>query len=255
MVALALAAGALALCCSLSCSMLAGKTPAAAAAPPSVGAKQTPGAVPTAPGAAPRLRAAACPAFAKRMNAIMTGITDAQLAKAKTMTPQNVVFVGDSITHQLETQDMTKYRQALGAIETYAVPGDTVDDAAWRMCQFFPPAKTFVIMIGTNNASIGEEPASKVIQLLKYVRARSPTAHIFVLAIFWRSDPVMLARVTAANAAIEKFVKGSRDARMHFSGAGTKLRAGDFADGVHPTNAGWVKVLDEITPALRKLAG
>ena len=168
------------------------------------------------------------------------------------MAPQNVVFMGDSITHLLESYDIGKYKQALGAVEEYAVPADTVDDLAWRLCQAFPPARTFVIMIGTNNTP-AEDPGQKIIELVKYIRARSPTANIVVLGIFWRSDPAALAKGRAANAAVKKFIDGSGDKRMIYSDAGVALPPTVFPDGLHPNPAGWYIVLDKITPLLQKL--
>jgi lysophospholipase L1-like esterase len=168
------------------------------------------------------------------------------------MAPQNVVFVGDSITHAIESIDINKYKHKLGAVEVYAVPADLVDDLAWRLCQAFPPAKTFVIMIGTNNTP-AEDPGRKIIDVVKYIRARSRSANIVVLGIFWRSDPAARAKGQSANAAVKKFIAGAGDKRVIYSDAGVALPPTVFPDGLHPNAAGWGIVLDKITPMLARL--
>ena len=127
-----------------------------------------------------------------------------------------------------------------------------VDDLAWRMCQAFPPARTFVIMVGTNNSG-GENPGQKIIDLIKYIRARSPTANIVVLGIFWRAEAGPRANGQAANAMVKKFIDGSGDKRMIYSDAGVALPPTVFPDGLHPNPQGWYIVLDKITPMLQKL--
>ena len=256
----AFAVGAAVACCVCSCSsslLAAGKkqVPPAATIAPSDGKGASGGGAKrpaSPPGKAPALKAAPCPSFARRANGLAPGITDQQVAKAKAMVPQNDVFMGDSITHALESIDINKYKQQLGAVEVYAVPADLVDDLAWRLCQAFPPAKTFVVMIGTNNTP-AEDPGAKIIDLVKYIRARSRTANIVVLGIFWRSDPAARAKGQSANAAVKKFIAGARDKRMIYSDAGVALPPSVFPDGLHPDAAGWGIVLDKILPLLAKL--
>jgi lysophospholipase L1-like esterase len=121
----------------------------------------------------------------------------------------------------------------------------------WRFCNGgLPDASVLVIMIGTNDLPAGArgmEPATlsgRIVELLKYVRAKRPKAHVVSLGIASRTS--QQASVTAVDAAIKEAVKGM-DSKVYFADFATKLAGSDLSDGVHPSVQGWTKILDPLT--------
>ena len=205
-------------------------------------------------GAAPQTRA--CPAWATRHE---VPETQQMLDRAK-QGPSTLAFVGDSITGQLNHYNVPQtYAAALGkaTVAIHGVAADTTGNALWRLCASFPTASVYVVHIGTNDfgllAATPQQVSTRVQELVSYIRARNPGAHIIVLGIFWRAPPHTDA-VSAANALIVQWIKGG-DARLHYADWGTKLGPGDMPDGLHPSQAGWDKVLRRVIPYARALAG
>ena len=194
----------------------------------------------------------ACPAW----QSVHVGAVENQptIDRAKTIGNVDVAFLGDSITalFTVTNYDFSKYGVKAGV---FAVGGDTVENLMNRMCAALPVAKTYVIMIGTNNISIGHSPqqvAGRIKELIVYIRARVQGSHIVVLGVFWRAQ--FMDRITDLNGKLQTIVTASGDSRLHYAPWGTLLLgAGDMSDGLHPGVPGWQKVLDKLMPFIKTL--
>lgn len=166
-------------------------------------------------------------------------------------------FYGDSITDLLDY-----YRTAVGNAEArlggtigaFGVPGDTVENLGWRVWNAgLTTAPVHVLHVGTND--LGNEPteliAPRALEIVGYIRARQPGAHVVVLGLFWRAtlnDQANVVRYALANG-----INKMKDPRVHFSDAGVNLPPAVFNDGLHPTEIGWQMVFDNLIPLLLSL--
>ena len=187
-----------------------------------------------------------------------------QLAQRASSKKFGVAFCGDSITQLLEFELADQLRPALaklaptGGVGIFGIGGDTTEGLMWRFCNGgLPDASVIVIMIGTNNLPAGApgmDPATlsgRIVELLKYVRAKRPKTHIVSLGIAARTS--QQASVTAVNSAVKGAVKGM-DSKVYFADFATKLSGADLSDGVHPSVQGWSKILDPLTVFINGLA-
>ena len=190
--------------------------------------------------------------------------TDAVVARAKAASAgrANVVFIGDSITSMLDTYNLDSYKRNLGDkgnLVLLGVGGDIVENAMWRLCQAYVQSDAYVVLLGTNNISQNTPPAPRLKDLVRFIRARSPSAHIIILGIMPRGvvgglPTDRMDMVNAANREMEAFAKAS-DAKMHYAPWTEKLMTlpGDFPDLLHPSEIGWRKVLDKVFPYIQYL--
>jgi lysophospholipase L1-like esterase len=201
-----------------------------------------------------------------------------------------VEFIGDSITAGETTTDyaVSDYAwqtgERLGADHTQiAYPGITLSDGyhySWNnwpgmeslyfklqqanrcpdvACAANPlwdfskyTAKMVVVNIGTNDANNSVPSAtfqSRYTAFLQNVRAKYPNADIFVLRAFGgyyqaETQAVVSARLNAG------------DARIHYVDTTGWLQSpGDFTDGLHPNDAGHIKVTNQLMPILLPYIG
>ena len=166
-------------------------------------------------------------------------------------------FYGDSITGLLDyyvTAVGNAQARLRGPIGAFGVPGDTVENLAWRVWNGgVTTTPVHIIHIGTND--LGNSPteliAPRVLEIVAYIRARQPTAHVVVLGLFWRStlnDQADVVRYALANG-----VNKMKDPRVHFSDAGVNIPRAVFNDGLHPTELGWQMVFDNLLQMLLTL--
>jgi lysophospholipase L1-like esterase len=201
-----------------------------------------------------------------------------------------VEFIGDSITAGETTTDyaVSDYAwqtgERLGADHTQiAYPGITLSDGyhynwnnwpgmeslyfklkqanrcadvacaanpLWDFSKY--TAKMVVVNIGTNDANNSVPSAtfqSRYTTFLQNVRAKYPNAEIFVLRAFGgyyqaETQAVVSARLNAG------------DARVHYVDTTGWLQSpGDFTDGLHPNDAGHIKVTNQLMPILLPYVG
>ena len=232
---------------------------------------RTPSGVTTGSSKAPPAGGGSCPSWAApsasaaRPGGIVpyAGIAT-QLAQRASSKKLGVAFCGDSITQLLEFEladqlkpELAKLKPA-GGVGVFGIGGDTTEGLMWRFCNGgLPDASVIVVMIGTNNepaGGVGMDPATlstRIAELLKYVRAKRPKAHIISLGIAFRTS--QMDNINAVNASVKEAVK-NMDTKAYFADWATKLAVSDLADGVHPTAAGWTKILDKLTPFVNALA-
>lgn len=107
--------------------------------------------------------------------------------------PVDLLFLGDSITHRWQGNDV--WRQFYGGrnAANYGIPGDQTEHLLWRVThdevQGIQP-KVVVLMIGTNN--IGRNTPSEIAEAIKQIvqelRSRLPKSKILVLGVLPRSE-------------------------------------------------------------------
>ena len=105
----------------------------------------------------------------------------------------DLLFLGDSITHRWQDNDV--WRQFYGGrnAANYGIPGDQTEHLLWRVThdevQGIQP-KVVVLMIGTNN--IGRNTPSEIAEAIKQIvqelRSRLPKSKILVLGVLPRSE-------------------------------------------------------------------
>lgn len=122
-----------------------------------------------------------------------------------------------------------------------------------------------LLMIGTNNMNYGYrvgEAAPDLGRLIEKIESLKPDARVILSTIPVSStgDPALAARDVAFNRSLEGpegLVAQLRQAgaRVTLFDAGGRLTAGDLADGVHPTRAGYDKLGDLWAEAVTSALG
>ena len=185
--------------------------------------------------------------------------TDAMVLRAQTMGPKNVVFVGDSITNALNLFPSfaahVPILRSKGATGILGVGGDSIENAMWRLSRpnGVPKSDVYVLCIGTNDLMLPPAViADRLRCMIDFVRSRNPESHVVVLGLFWRQG--FVDAVKATNVEYRSLVDSTGDPRVSFENWPEELTsAPDFIDGVHPTDAGWSKILDRLFPLLARL--
>ncbi|KAL4424155.1 hypothetical protein ABPG75_001456 [Micractinium tetrahymenae] len=185
-----------------------------------------------------------------------------QLASLARRGPYAVAFLGDSITAGLAGggrrlgKRLEAAEKALGGrVGMFGVPGDKVENLAWRLANGgLPAASLYVVQIGTNDVWLRDRPseiAGRIRELTGYLRAAAPEAHIVLLSLFWLCEKEPQRR--AINDSLRSFCGAAGDPRLHYSAAGEDLPIELFPDGVHPEPEAWEQVLDSLLPLIEEL--
>lgn len=146
-----------------------------------------------------------------------------------------VVFLGDSITAGWNGQKALfdkEYGQYKAA--NFGIGGDRTQHVLWRVengeFEGLKP-KVVVLMIGTNNAGVVENPAEKIAygiwKIIAAIHQRSPDTKVLLLAIFPRGpNPADANRVK--NERVNKFIAPFDDGKkIHFLDIGAKFLTAD----------------------------
>lgn len=183
----------------------------------------------------------------------------------------DLLFIGDSITQGWEEDGRPvwdRYYAHRRAVNL-GYNSDQTDNVLWRLqhgeLDGITP-KLAIVMIGTNNATIREDPpehtAAGIQAILTTVRTRLPETKILLLAIFPRSasadDP--LRRV---NDAVNERLQALADQRQVFflnlnrrflDGEG-RLSTEIMPDALHPSALGYRLWAEGMEETIRKLLG
>jgi lysophospholipase L1-like esterase len=183
--------------------------------------------------------------------------------------PTDLVFIGDSITHNWEKVDKTLWDQFWGRYHALNLGygGDRTENVLWRLqhgeIDGIAP-KAVVMMIGTNNNGQRHDAPETIFAGIKRdiqeVHKHLPHAKILLLAIFPRGEqPDDALRVTndKVNAMLPKLADGKRVFFLNINKAflapdGT-LSKDIFPDLLHPNGDGYKIWQREMQPALDKL--
>ena len=190
----------------------------------------------------------------------------------------DIVFFGDSITHNWERDDAWGVYAQYGGfgkgvwteafkdlkVLNLGIGGDRTQDLLWRGTNGDLDnyrAKMFVVMIGTNNVCVNspEEIAEGVKAVVELVKAKHPESKILLYAIFPRgekADDRLRAKNERANAIIEKLADGEtvfwRNINAQFLTSEGTLTREMMPDFLHPTPKGYRIWADDLQPFAAK---
>ena len=181
----------------------------------------------------------------------------------------DVVFIGDSITHNWETDGQGVWQATYAKYHALDLGfgGDHTENVLWRLqhgeLDGIHP-KVVVMMIGTNNTGDRmEDPvttAAGVHRLLDEVRARQPGAKILLLAVFPR-DEKPESPLRRLNDRLNTMLPGVADGRHIFflnidaalMNADGTLSRDVMPDLLHPDDKGYAIWAAQMAPTLLRL--
>ncbi|MGA0133200.1 MAG: platelet-activating factor acetylhydrolase IB subunit [Opitutales bacterium] len=181
-----------------------------------------------------------------------------------------VVFLGDSITAGWGRQPEIFGRE-YGAYKAanFGIGGDRTQHVLWRVengeFEGIKP-KAAVLMIGTNNAGIADNPPEQVAagirKIVQAIHARSPETKVLLLAIFPRGPGEENNPGRAKNKAVNAIIAGMHDGKkVHYLDIGPKFLAADgtlskdiMPDLLHLNAKGYQIWADAIRDKLSELA-
>ena len=188
----------------------------------------------------------------------------------------DIVFFGDSITHNWERDDAWGVYAQYGGfgkgvwteafkdlkVLNVGIGGDRTQDLLWRGMNGDLDnykAKMFVVMIGTNNVRVNtpEEIAEGVKAVVELVKEKHPESKVVLYAIFPRgenADDRLRAKNEQANAIIEKLADGEtvfwRNINAQFLTDDGRLTREMMPDFLHPTPKGYRIWADDLKPLI-----
>ena len=191
-----------------------------------------------------------------------------KLAQAK-QGPVDLVYLGDSITHNWESagKDVwAKYYGNRNAINL-GYGADRTEHVIWRITEGGEldgiSPKLVILMIGTNNVGHRSSSPAQTVEgirkILEIIGEKAPQAKVLLLAVFPRSaNPTdeMRVKVNEINAGLPALADGQR---VFFLDFGKKFLAEDgtlpqemMGDRLHPGAAGYEIWAEEVEPFVKK---
>ena len=187
---------------------------------------------------------------------------------------EQVVFIGDSITHFWETSGKAQWQKYFAAGRCRAlnlgISADRTEHVLWRLTEGREldgyEAKCILLMIGTNNSGhfpFEKEPPVDTIlgirKILDVIREKQPTARVILTAIFPRGKDANDAgrrRNDVVNKEICKFADGRKviwcDFSDKFLDAQGRLSREVFPDLLHPNARGYEIWASAVLPLVDK---
>lgn len=185
--------------------------------------------------------------------------------KMNSVTPPEIVFFGNSITHfwggdagrkATGGDSWNKIMEPIG-VQNFGCGWDRIENVLWRVYHDELDgysAKQVLIKIGTNNLEMNtdEEIAEGLKFLVKAIQVRQPNAKVTMLAVLPRRN--LETRVETLNKLIKKEFKPINVAFVD-AGALFKLKNGKidetlFSDGLHPNAEGYRRFGQFLKPIL-----
>ncbi len=181
----------------------------------------------------------------------------------------DLLFIGDSITQGWEEDGRRVWDTFYGRRRAVNLGfnSDQTDNVLWRLqhgeIDGITP-KLAIVMIGTNNATVREDPpehtAAGIHAILATLRTRLPQTKILLLAVFPRGQSAndQLRRV---NQAVNERVRAFADQRHvffldlgpHFLDKGGRLSENVMPDALHPNERGyrlWAEGMEDLVKTL-----
>ena len=181
----------------------------------------------------------------------------------------DLVFVGDSITHNWENEGRGK-RLCEELQRTYSIlnlgfSGNRTENVIWRLENGELDgyrAKLFMVMIGTNNSDPAADVAKGIRRILDLIRSRQPQAKILLLPIFPRGRTAADS-LNAKNMEVNRIVRGFTDgSHVKWCDFNAELLnpeggiSGSLApDHLHPNEEGYAIWLRHVLPHFRHVCG
>ena len=178
----------------------------------------------------------------------------------------DLVFFGDSITHNWERQGKAKLAELS---KTYSIldigyGGDRTQHLVWRGLNGELDGyktKCVMLMIGTNNREPVEDIAKGVRRVLDVIAEKQPQAKVLLLPIFVRGEgPANVRRVTneKVNAIIKGYADGDKVIWVDFNAKYLDAK-GDtkwiMPDRLHPNAAGYKIWTEAVLPHFKAICG
>jgi lysophospholipase L1-like esterase len=176
-----------------------------------------------------------------------------------------LVFIGDSITARWPAELL---QEKFGAFRpaNLGMGGDGIQNVLWRLQngvldQIHP--KVIVLLIGTNNITIGLTPdqiAEGIASLLKAIHEKAPASKILLLGILPRGESIQEANNEKIRQTNSKLASLADNTRIFYLDVGDKLVEPDgsisreiMPDKLHVAAPGYTRWMDAMKPALDKL--
>jgi len=224
--------------------------------------------------------ALACAAFAQdasnpavqatsRMNQNWFSARHEQKLAQKAQGPVDLVYLGDSITHNWESAGKDVWAKYYGNRNALNLGygGDHTEHVIWRITEGGEldgiSPKLVILMIGTNNVGHHAATPAQTVEGIKKILAilgeKAPQAKVLLLAVFPRSaNPTddLRVKVNEINAGLPALADNQR---VFFLDFGKKFLAEDgtlpkaiMGDFLHPGAAGYEIWAQEVEPFVKK---
>lgn len=180
----------------------------------------------------------------------------------------DLIFIGDSITHNWDNQDLWAKQYSPHNVVNMGFSGDRTQHVLWRLdhgeIDGIDP-KVAVVMIGTNNSNgndnTAEEIADGIIAICGRLRAKLPKTKILLLAIFPRNAGPSPQR--EKNARASELASAVADGKsIHYLDINSKLLEPDqtlsravMPDLLHPNAKGYAIWIEAMESKLAELLG
>lgn len=178
----------------------------------------------------------------------------------------DVVFCGDSITHQWETVGKRVYAELCAKYDilNLGYSGDQTGHLLWRLengeLEGYR-ARLFMVAIGTNNPGSPRERAEGVREVVRVIRERHPEAKVLLLPIFpcgERAEDKGRVRNAKTNPLIAELADGEDviwvDVWGKFIGEGGVISREVLYDFLHPAEGGYRIWAEAVEPYFRRYA-
>ncbi len=179
----------------------------------------------------------------------------------------DMIFVGDSIFHRWESIGKSVWNEyyADRNVLNLGFSGDRTQHVLWRLnngeIDGISP-KLAVVMIGTNNCTLGSSPqeiADGVVAICKKIRSTLPDTKILLLGIFTRDEQPSERRERNAQAS-NIFSKIADDKWIYYLNINDKLLESDgtlskeiMPDAIHPSEKGYKICAEAIETEVARL--
>tara|TARA_A100001015_G_C15013866_1_gene724527 strand:- start:360 stop:1586 length:1227 start_codon:yes stop_codon:yes gene_type:complete len=176
-----------------------------------------------------------------------------------------VVLIGDSILSHIQRdgelwEQFSRHYRAMNL----GSPGDRTEHVLFRLdvdsiiSPVVTEARAVVVMIGANNVGIGDS-AESVFNGIKAVtdkvRSKFSSAQVIVLGMLPRASHALTSVISTVNKRLELHYMGAKNVHFvnlfdQFSSNGRASEKMFMPDHVHPSKAGYMKIIDSIVPIL-----
>jgi lysophospholipase L1-like esterase len=188
-------------------------------------------------------------------------------AQCKALLANNpeLVFIGDSHTVRWPAELLQEKFGAFRPVNL-GIGGDRVLNVLWRLQngvldKIHP--KVIVLLIGTNNITIGLTPdqiAEGIVALIKAIQEKAPASKILLLGILPRGESIQEANNEKIRQTNTKLALLADNKRIFYLDVGDKLVEPDgsisreiMPDKLHVAEPGYTRWMDAMKPTLDKL--
>jgi lysophospholipase L1-like esterase len=188
-------------------------------------------------------------------------------AQCKALLEKNpeLIFIGDSITARWPAELLQEKFGAFRPVNL-GMGGDGIQNVLWRLKNGVldkTHPKVIVLLIGTNNITIGMTPdqiAEGIATLLKAIQEKTPASKILLLGILPRGESIQEANNEKIHQTNAKLASLADNTRIFYLDVGDQLVEPDgsiskeiMPDKLHLAGPGYTRWMDAMKPTLDKL--